>query len=803
MASSDPTIPLDSFVTFGDLLKYLRRRARLTQREVAIAVGYSEAQVSRLEQNLRPPDLAALTALFIPALYVEDEPEIVARLTELAARARGEDLPHNGVITFSRSVRQEVLEDVRDVEDNVLNNLPLQLTSFVGRQREIAEIKNLLGKAKLVTLTGSGGCGKTRLALETARQLVDSYRDGIWLIELASISDPELILPAVTSTLGIPESRDVHPTGALTKYLRTKQILLILDNCEQIVGAVAKFAEIILQTCPQAQILATSREILNLIGEVQFRVPSLSLVSQNSPNSDAASQSESVQLFVERAQAVLPSFALSDHVSPAVSQICHLVDGIPLGIELAAAKITVISVEQIASRLHESFQLLGGSRLTLPRHRTLETTIQWSYDLLPEDERLLLQRLSVFSGGGTLEAAEAVTSDETLIPKHKVLDLLSQLINKSLITMEWQVEADARYTMLQTIHDFAWRKLREADGVAQMRSLHFDYFLTLAREARLFGDEKGIWLDRLEAEHDNLRSALVWSLETGEIEKGAELILPILDFYWFRGYSKEAREWMDKFLEIESPASQRRALLLQKAGWLTRASGDFNKADLLLRRGLEMARQIGDKDRAASALMDLGLSVRDQGDNEQAISYFSEALKLVQETGNKRGIGNCMYYLAQSYAHDLDRSMSLWEQGLNIHRDNGDKSHIAWGLEGLAGAAYLKGDFASALKSHLESLRIKVEVMDKLGIAYSLEGLAQVAAAEEEPEHAAILWGAANHLREAMNVLLEHSREEVYTSLIPQARQQMGDEAFDEAWKKGETMKLEDAIQCALTLSAE
>ena len=805
MTASEPAIPLDSFVTFGDLLKYLRRRARLTQRDLSIAVGYSEAQISRLEQNLRAPELATLTALFLPALYIEDEPEIVARLMELASQARGEDLPHSGMITFSRSVRREVLEDVRNVEDNVLNNLPLQLTSFVGREREIARLKNLLGKAKLVTLTGNGGCGKTRLALETAKRCVDSYQDGIWFIELASISDPKLILPAVASTLGIPESRDVHPIGALTKYLRTKQILLILDNCEQVVSAVAQFAEDILQACPLVHIVATSREILNITGEVQFRVPSLSLSSDNSSSSASTFPSEAVQLFVERAQAVLPSFILTDHNTPAITRICYLIDGMPLGIELAAAKITVLSIDQIATRLHDSFQMLGGGRAALPHHQTLEATIQWSYDLLSDVERILMQRFSVFSGGWTIEAAEAVTSDETSIPKDKVLDLLSQLINKSLVSMEWQVKDETRYTMLQTIHEFARRRLRETNGVAQLRARHFDYFFSLAHDARLFGDEKGRWLDRLEAEHDNLRSALAWSLEADEIEKGIKLILPILDFYWFRGYTAEARQWMDKFVEIEMPASPLQALLLQKAGWLTRASGNFEKADALLKRALEMAREIGDNNRAAWALMDLGLSARDQGDNEQAIYCFSQALVFAQESGENRAIGVCLYNLAQSYdlIGDLDTSRQLWDQGLSVLRADGDQTHIAWGLEGLAGTAYLAKDFASALKFHLESLKFKVDVMDKLGIAYSFEGLAQVAAAEAEPKRAALLWGAANRLRETMNIPIESSREGMYTSLIPITRSQIGDEAFDEGWKKGASMKLEEAIEYALTLSAE
>jgi tetratricopeptide (TPR) repeat protein len=335
-----------------------------------------------------------------------------------------------------------------------------------------------------------------------------------------------------------------------------------------------------------------------------------------------------------------------------------------------------------------------------------------------------------------------------------------------------------------------------------MRTRHFEYFFSIAQDARLFGDEKGRWLDRLEAELDNLRSALAWSLEANIAERGSGIMLPILDFYWHRGFSAEALEWMEKFLELESPASPLRALLLQKAGWLTRASGNFGKADVLLRRALEMALEIGDKNRAALALMDLGLSTRDQGNHDQAISFFSQALTFAQESGENRTIGVCLYSLAQSYdlMGNLNISRRLWEQGLSLLRAEGDKAHIAWGLEGIAGTAYLAKDFASAFEFHLESLKIKVDVMDKLGIAYSFEGLAQVSAASAEPERAASLWGAANRLREALNVPLESSREDLYTSLIPAARSQIGAEGFDKAWKKGKEMTLNEAIEFALTL---
>jgi len=314
-------------------------------------------------------------------------------------------------------------------------------------------------------------------------------------------------------------------------------------------------------------------------------------------------------------------------------------------------------------------------------------------------------------------------------------------------------------------------------------------------------------LDRLEADYDNIRAAVTWALAYHDseglkpyIESTSELILALTDFFWFRGFTADAREWMDQLLEIETPASPLRALLLQKSGWYARVSGDFKKADMVLHRALDMAKEIGDWNRAAWASMDLGLSTRDQGDNSGSIRHFKEGLAFARQSGEDRAIGACLYSLAESYEliGDLNTASNLWKQGVSLFRVAGDKTHIAWGLEGLAGTAYLAKDLASALKLHLESLSIKVEVMDRLGIAYSLEGLAQVAAAAEETERAAILWGAANHLRETMNIPLDPSGEKLYTSLIPRIREQIGDVAFEAAWNKGESMKLEEGIDLAL-----
>lgn len=802
MSSSDSILPLESFPTFGELLKYLRRRARLTQRELSIAVGYSEAQISRLEQNQRPPDLASLTALFVPALSIDDEPLIVTRLMELAAQARGEKLPRNGVVTFSRSVEQV---NLRTIEEDTLNNLPLQLTSFVGREREIAEIKILLAKAKLVTLVGSGGCGKTRLALETAKQLVESYSDGIWLVELASISDPDLVVQTIASTLGVPDLRDALPTLALTKYLRTKQLLLILDNCEQIVPAVAQLVAEILQACPHVQVLVTSREILNLTGEVQFRVPPLSLSEETSSNIDTFSASEAVQLFVDRSQAVLPSFVLTDDRLPAVRQICRLVDGLPLGIELAAAKISVLSIEQIAKRLHHNLEMLSGGRVNIPHHQTLEATIQWSYDLLSEAERTLLQRLSVFSGGWTLEAAESVVSDPSLVSAAKVFDLISQLVNKSLIVVEWQRSTEARYTMLETIREYARGQLHKTDEVARLQKRHFDYFLDFAGKAMVIGPQKSIWLNRLEAEQENFRAALGWALEyepPEQVDKGTLLVGLLADYFFYRGYMTEALEWFDRLLSFDLPPTPGRALGFQKAGFLTRVSGDFDKAVHLLERGLAISREIGDHQRAGMALLDLGHALRDMGKTEEVIPDFSEALSLFQELGDNRGMLYTYYQMATTYMQrrELTKARSFWEQGIQLARKINDKSFIAWGLEGLADTAILESRAGQAKMLHMESLKSKLEVMDKPGIPYSFEGLAQAAALEGNSEHAAVLWGAADQLRILLNLPMDPSREDIYTSLIPTARKQMGAEAFDQAWKKGKAMLFNEAIEYAMTL---
>jgi non-specific serine/threonine protein kinase len=753
------------------------------------------------------PDLATLAALFIPALGLEQEPEIFSRLLELAAISRGENLPSGGKFTVTQSVSEELAETVETIE--IPSNLPLQLTSFIGREREIQEIEQLLRgeeNYRLVVLVGAGGCGKTRLALQVAEHMVPNYPNGVWFIDLTSITDPNLLPSITASVLDIPESHGQETVQNLINFLRPKRAFLLFDNCEQILTGIAQLVESLLRACPQLKILVTTREVLGVPGEKQFHVLPLPI-----PPADMIldiqeiSGFDSVQLFIERARNIQPGFELTRDNAEHLAEVCRRLDGIPLAIELAAARVGVLRVQQIQSQLKDRFKLLTGGGRTLPRHQTLRAMIDWSHDMLSDEERMLFRRLSVFAGGWTLESANAVAADTK--SNTPTLELLSRLVNKSFINVQRLPGEEARYMILETLHEYAADKLETAQETAYVRERHFEFFYELSQQAKLYGNEKGYWLDRFEIEHDNIRAALAWSFNHAEakhdlvqLEKTIRLVLSILDFYWFRGFTIEGREWMDKFLAIEMSASPLHALLLQKAGWFARGSGNFKKADMLLHRALEMAKEIGDVNRASWAFGDLGLSARDQGDNEQSIRYFTEGLRYAEQSGEKRAKGVCLFNLAESYElnRDLDAASELWEQGLRLFREESDITHIAWGLEGLAGTAYLKGDFANALKFHLESFTYKVDVMDKLGMAYSFEGLAQVNAALGEPERAAILWGAGSHLRESMNIPLDPSREDVYISLIPGTREQIGYVAFEEAWKMGKVMKLEEAIDYAL-----
>ena len=417
------------------------------------------------------------------------------------------------------------------------NNLPQQLTRFIGRQRELAAVRSLVSQTRLTTLSGPGGIGKTRLALEVAHDSLDEYADGVWLVEFASISDPQLIPQTVASALNLREDRGRSITDAVASYLKSRNLLLVLDNCEHVIGAIAQLADVLLRNCPNLRILATSRESLAIAGEMLFRVPPLSLPdTATAPDAASLGKHEAVELFVERVRAVKATFVLNESNAALVAKVCIHLEGIPLAIELAASRMKVLSVEQIADRLGDRLKLLrGGSRTSLPRHQTLLAAIDWSYNLLSETEKTLFRRLAVFSGGWTLEAAENVCVGEP-VDRDNLLELLSGLIDKSLVLLD-ERDGQQRYRFMMTLLEYAQERLLQTQEAAAIYRAHAGFFsaLVLEGESRSMSAGENTWLDRIKLEYDNIRSASSW-ISKEEPEAGLRLAAALWRFWYLNGY---------------------------------------------------------------------------------------------------------------------------------------------------------------------------------------------------------------------------------------------------------------------------
>jgi len=612
------------------------------------------------------------------------------------------------------------------------SNLPIQLSSFIGREREIAEVKRLLSSARLVTLTGTGGSGKTRLALQVAADQLPSFADGVWLVEMASISDPALVPQAVASAMEIREQSKRSLMELVSDYLRTRYVLIVLDGCEHVISACAQLAESLLRHCSNLRILATSREAMGITGETAWQVPSLTIpdLQMLAPLDDQASasiQSEAVRLFVERAKAIQPTFALTNQNALTVAQICTRLDGIPLAIELAAARMRALSVEQITARLDDHLKLLTvGSRTALPRHQTLRAAIDWSYDLLPDIERVLLRRLAVFTDGWTLEAAESVTGDAPLSP-YDVLDALTQLVNKSLVVMEQAHEA--RYRLLETIRQYAREKLVASGEFDHSPSRHLDFFLKLAEQAEpeLRRADQIKWLDRLEVEHDNLRTALSWSLGQGRVEESLRLAGSLARFWYLRGHWSEGREWLERGLsQPASSAALIRAKALHGLAWLANETGQEKS---LYEESLALCRQVGPAGEwgVAFSLRGLGVWTAYWSDEAQAEILLNESLAMFRKMRDSWGTALVLLNLGWLASYDHDRSEAVWNEGLGLFRDVGDRWGMAVTLGALGYVARLRNDYQQAIKYSKESLRLFRELGDKAGVAMSLSRLGQVA----------------------------------------------------------------------------
>ena len=751
------------------------------------------------------------------------------------------------------------------------NNLPIQLTSFIGRDEEMAEIKSLLTTTRLLTLTGAGGCGKTRLALEVGSEVVEEFQDGVWFVQFASLTDQALIPQEVASSLNVREQPGRSISDVLSDYLRAKGLLLILDNCEHLIESCATLSEKLLHSSPNLKVLATSREGLGISGELTYRVPSMSLPDPaHLPPPEDINQYEAPRLFIERAIFSQPTFVATDNNIPVVTQICRRLDGIPLAIELAAARVKSLSVEEITNRLDDRFRLLtGGSRTALPRQQTLRAMIDWSYNLLSEPEKALLNRLSVFSGGWILQAAEEVCADENVaeldsgINADEILDLLSSLVDKSLVITEEASSKDeissseegggrTRYRLLEMVRQYGRDKLLESGDVERVRDLHFDFFLRFAEEAESRvkgGSDRRVWR-QLDLEHDNIRTALGWSQGSGRVEEGLRLAGAVSWSWFVQGHYNEGCEWLEWMLEEDSGApAPVRAKALRGAGYLGISKGDLDWRIKQGEESLSLYREMGDKSGIAESLRLIGFLLVNQGDAERSIELHEESLRICREVGEKRGIAwsLCLLGMALSQEGDYETASTLYEEGLPLLREVGDIAGISWfhtswadtlvrlgdlerasvfveeglklsrelrNLTGIVISLYVlgkvahgRGDYEPAKELYKESLVLAYERGERgergagdSAIAYRLEALGGVAVEQGGIKRGAFLFGAAEAIRQAIDSFdLSPYDQDYYDRTVATMRAGMGEEAFAAVWAEGREMSMEEAIEFALS----
>ncbi len=621
------------------------------------------------------------------------------------------------------------------------NNLPINLSKFIGREKEVAEVKQALSEYRLVTLTGSGGVGKTRLSLQVATELLTQFSNGTWFVELAPVTDPALIPQTILTAAEMQAQPGRSAFDSLSDFLREKTALLVLDNCEHLIEACARLADTLLNIAPNLKILASSREALGVKGEQAWHVPSLSVPDlKHLPATEGLSQYEAVRLFIDRALLAQPHFAVTDENARAVAQICARLDGIPLAIELAAARVKVLKAEQIADRLNDRFRLLtGGSRTALPRQQTLRALIDWSYDLLADNEKLLLRRLAVFMGGWTLEAAEQVGSDGQ-IQAEEVLDLLIHLVDKSLVVVDEQ-PGQLRYRMLETVRQYVREKLLELGESEKLHTQHLAYFLEFAEEAEphLSRAEQIEWLNRLELDDDNLRAALDWAVDDpyNHHPEAALRLCNALWFFWFvRGYRSYGQECLERALS--KPGQPRVTMARGRAlGYFTflalMVGTDSQELELLLEESLEIGNAMRDRLGVAFALYVKGRSAWIANNTAAAKTFLSESLNVYREINNQWGLARVLFTFGQIhdfFESDYPTARRYYEESLQIYREIGERRGMSVAVNNFGNLAMNQGDWEGARSLFEQSLSMSRELGDKNGICIGMTGISMTLLAQ-------------------------------------------------------------------------
>jgi predicted ATPase/class 3 adenylate cyclase/Tfp pilus assembly protein PilF len=755
---------------------------------------------------------------------------------------------HGGQILLSRSAQELVLEelpagtDLRDLGERRLKdlvclehifqlvapdlpadfpplntldarptNLPAQPTLLIGREEELAEVCTLLrrGSVRLVTLTGPGGTGKTRLGLQVAADLLDGFADGAFFVPLSPIRDADLVLPQIAQVLELKESTGRPLLDSLKTSLRDKELLLVLDNFEQVLTAAPVLTDL-LAAAPGLKLLVTSRALLRVYGEYEYRVPPLARPDLDQlPDLEGMEAFPAVTLFVERTRAVRPGFSLTEENAPAVAEICIRLDGLPLAIELAAARSRLFSPQAMVTRFQgpprrSSLDLLAGGPRDLPaRQQTLRGAIEWSYDLLDELERCLFARLAVFLGGCTIEAVEAVCNAASDLELDIVEGLLS-LVDQSVLRQEEGVDCEPRFVMLETIREYALERLAASGDGETMQRQHAAYYLGLAEMAKpeLSGPRQLHWLSRLEEEHDNLRAALAWALECREIELALSLSETLGSFWYTRGFLSEGRRWLERVLEdsrsLSFPALRARALAA--VGELAHAQGDYERGRRYVEDSLSLRQELGDKAGIAASYHRLAGIVMYEGDPRTAQQYYEKSLALRRELGLDHLIPSLLNNLGlvAMYQDDLERAMQLHEESLVGFRELGNMYGVVSSLLLLGLEASKLEQYDRAAEYCCEALALLGEQGDVRRVIEGLEIYAGVLVAQGKAERAAHLCGAAEALRDELGIPLPPVDRPFVERIRSSVQEQLGEAGLAEAWTEGRAMSEKQAVDCAL-----
>ena len=685
------------------------------------------------------------------------------------------------------------------------SNIPVPLTSFVGREKELKEIARLLSTSRLLTLTGSGGVGKTRLAIHTAHDSIRKFKDGVFWVGLVGLSDENLIPSAIAGSLNVREGSDEPLIETIRTYLKRKEVLLVIDNCEHLIRDCAHYAEQLLAACPKLKILATSIEALGLFNETTWQVPSLPLPETQGQLSLKELQAySSIELFGARAGNAKNSFVLDERNAYSVAQICRRLDGIPLAIELAAARIKVLSVDEIAARLDDRFSLLtAGSRTAVPRHQTLRATIDWSHDLLTKPERVLFRRLAVFAGGFTLEAAESVCSQGEL-KRNDVLDLLGRLVDKSLVVVEPVSDTgETRYRLLETIRQYALEKLVEIGEASAIRNQHLGFYLDLAErlEPNIFSREAAAWFTRLDQEIDNIRASMDWATNSGKGDMTLR-IAGSLVYVWF-SHGLLASDWHDRVQQaLLRPEGRQRTLARAKA---LNGIGFMYWADVYpidrhpeLKEALSIGRELGDPWNTATALRNLGLLENIRGNYQEARELLEESLEVWRTMGpdGRTGSAWTLIFLGDVALnlYENEWARSLYEESVSILKEPGDINFSAYSIRRLAHLSWRAGDYQTAMELCRQSLNLNQEVGDPRGVMSCMAGFAAIAVSQGKLERGAKLMAAIEAQLSAMGIRLLHIDGAEYERNLALLRAKLDEKMLHKFWAKGTTMSLDDAI---------